>query len=137
MGVEPYLVASSVEAILAQRLVRVVCSDCKEEISPDKKVLSELGINKVDISSVTLYRGKGCSKCDFTGYRGRMGIFELLVMTDTIKELVLEKGGANLIKEKARVEGMTVLRDDGLAKVLKGITSVEEVLRVTQDEAIL
>jgi len=137
MGVEPYLVASSVEAILAQRLVRVVCSDCKEAVTPDNKVLSDLGLSETTLSQTTLYQGRGCSTCDFTGYRGRLGIFELLVMTETIKQLVLEKGNANIIKEKARQESMISLREDGLRKVLDGVTSIEEVLRVTQDEVFL
>ena len=137
MGVEPYLVASSVDGILAQRLVRVICGNCRELLTPDKKVLDELEIAGSDVSSVTIYRGKGCAECDFTGYSGRLGIYEFLAMTDTIKELVLEKASANVIKEKARSEGMTVLREDGWSKVLSGITSVEEVLRVTQDDAIL
>jgi type II secretory ATPase GspE/PulE/Tfp pilus assembly ATPase PilB-like protein len=137
MGVEPYLVASSVDGILAQRLVRVVCNGCKEKVTPDKTVLDELEISETDAGSATIYHGKGCSECDFTGYSGRLGIFEFLPMSDTIKELVLEKASANVIKEKARGEGMVVLREDGWSKVLAGITSVEEVLRVTQDDAIL
>lgn len=137
MGVEPYLVASSVEAILAQRLVRVICPECKETVAPDKRVLKELGVSSEEISGVTLYKGKGCEACDFTGYRGRMGIFELLVMSDSVKELVLKKKAANVIKEVAKDEGMIVLRDDGWTKVLDGVTSIEEVLRVTQDEVLL
>jgi general secretion pathway protein E len=136
MGVEPYLVSSAVEGILAQRLVRVICPDCREEAPPDRSVLKDLGISEGAPAGKNISRGKGCAQCDFTGYRGRLGIFEFLTMSDVVKEMVLEKKSTNIIKEKARSEGMTVLREDGMKKVLAGITTVEEVMRVTQDEAL-
>ena len=117
--------------------MRVICTDCKEEVTPEKKALKEIGVSRGELSGATLYQGRGCAECDFTGYRGRMGRFELLVMTDPMKELVLEKRSANVIKELAKDEGMIVLREDGWQKVQNGITSVEEVLRVTQDEVLL
>ena len=130
MGLEPFLLASSVIGILAQRLVRVNCSKCRETYAPPPGVLQNVGLPE----GTKLTRGKGCSKCDHSGFTGRTGIFELMTMTDEIKTMVDGKRSAADIKKKAVEQGMKTLRHDGLEKVQRGITTLEEVLRVTEIE---
>lgn len=132
MGIEPFLVTSSVIAILAQRLVRVICSECKEEYTPDEESLKSIGITSEASSGRKIYRGLGCPSCLNTGYKGRTGIFELMILDDTLQSLILKTSDANAIKHKAVEQGMITLRQDGAQKVLDGITTVEEVFRVTQ-----
>lgn len=132
MGVEPFLAASSIIGIIAQRLVRTICEKCKESYKPSSGVLAEIGVKKAD-SNLILYRGKGCALCKGTGYRGRIGIFSLLGVTSKIQDMVLSRASASEIDRVAREEGMRTLREDCLEKVLKGVTTVEEMLRVTQD----
>ena len=132
MGIEPFLVTSSVIAIIAQRLVRVLCPHCKEEYVPDKESLANLGLNKSVLKDHTFYRKKGCNLCMQTGYRGRTAIFEIMTVDDDIKRLVLKTSDANQINELAIKHGMITLQQDGIQKVLKGITTTEEVLRVTR-----
>jgi type IV pilus assembly protein PilB len=134
MGVEPFLVASSVTAILAQRLVRLLCEKCREAYEPSAELLKDLGIAK---EKLTFYRPKGCKYCDSTGYKGRIAIFELLTVSEEIKKLILAKASSGEIKELARREGMSTLWEDGLNKIKAGITSPEEVVRVTREETIL
>jgi type IV pilus assembly protein PilB len=132
IGVEPYLISSSVIGVLAQRLVRTICPNCKTSYEADKNVLGELG-DKIPKSKETLilYRGKGCKNCKQSGYWGRTGIFELLSVNEKIKQLIGEKASTQVIREAAKkIIGMVSLRDDGLRKVLKGITTLEEVNRV-------
>jgi len=129
MGIEPFLISTSVIAILAQRLVRVICPNCKEKYSPSSEVLKDLKLSeKIEFS-----RGKGCTKCKQTGFIGRKGIFELLLISDEIKNMVVAKTSSTDIKKKALNDGMRTLFDDGLDKVKKGITTIEEVLRVTEE----
>jgi type IV pilus assembly protein PilB len=130
MGVEPFLISSSIVGILAQRLVRLICDKCKEEYQPSKDVFKSLGLKP----GVRCFRGKGCKKCRESGYVGRMGIFELLVVRDEIRGMVDERRSADEIKKKAAEFGMTTLRQDGLVKVQKGVTTIEEVLRVTETD---
>jgi general secretion pathway protein E len=134
MGIEPFLVSSSVVAIIAQRLVRVVCLDCRLGYPPPKEELEKLGLKNV--SREVFYRGKGCTACMNTGYRGRTGIYEVLMLDDEIRGLILSKTDANSIKNRAVEKGMTTLKQDGSAKVIKGVTTTEEVLRVTQEEIL-
>ena len=131
MGIESFLVTSSVIAILAQRLVRVICTDCKEEYTPDSESLQSIGITSKMASGRKLYRGRGCPSCLDTGFKGRTGMFELMVLDESIRNLILKTPDANAIKRKAVEQGMTTLRQDGAQKVLKGITTIEEVFRVT------
>ncbi len=132
MGIEPFLISSSVIGILAQRLVRKICPSCKESYKPSEKVLRDLGIE--DISGKTVfYKGKGCKNCKNSGYKGRVGIFELLITNEKIRELVLEKASADVIRKAAQEAGMKTLRQDGLRKALDGTTSIEEVMRVTME----
>jgi general secretion pathway protein E len=134
MGVEPFLVASSVNAILAQRLVRMICARCKEQYDPLPEELEEMGIDIRDLPEGGVWRGAGCAECLGTGYLGRTGIYELMIVTDLIKATVLRNPDSGSIKKAALAEGMRILRQDGAEKVLKGITTIEEVLRVTQEE---
>jgi len=132
MGIEPYLVASSLEAVLAQRLVRLICPNCKEEfVPPDRRALQrEFGPDVPDL----LCRGRGCRDCLGTGYRGRTGVFELMPITEGIGRLILDRASGGQIRKLAMQQGMKGLRQDGWRHVLEGRTTIEEVLRVTRDE---
>lgn len=131
MGIEPFLITSSVVAILAQRLIRVICNDCREEYTPDGESLQSIGIDPAIIEDNKFYRGRGCSSCLNTGYSGRTGIFELMILDDKLKHLILKSSDANIIKQLAVEQGMATLQQDGAQKVLDGITTIEEVFRVT------
>ncbi len=135
MGIEPYLVASSVECLIAQRLVRLICPECKHPIKGKKEALLDMGVNNVP-ADIVIYEGKGCEACKFTGYRGRTAIYEFLVMNDEIRESVLSRASADQIKKKAVKLGMRTLRQDGMDKILKGMTTVGEVMRVTPQEEL-
>ena len=130
MGVEPFLIASAVASAIAQRLVRTVCSRCKNPFTPTREMLEKIGFDPKQ--EYKFYQGKGCKNCRGTGYKGRVAIFEMLVMDDTIRSLILNKASSNEIKQAAVNAGMRTLRDDGLLKIVQGITSLDEVLRVTQ-----
>ena len=132
MGIEPFLVTSSIVAIIAQRLVRVLCPHCKEVYEPDEESLANLGLSRSVLKNNTFYRKKGCNLCMQTGFRGRSAIFEILTVDDEIKRLVLKTSDANQINELAIKRGMITLQQDGIDKVLAGITTIEEVLRVTR-----
>ncbi|MCK4729272.1 MAG: Flp pilus assembly complex ATPase component TadA, partial [Desulfobacterales bacterium] len=133
MGTEAFLVSSSVIAILAQRLVRVICNDCKEAYTPDRESFQSIGISPEALEGKKLYKGRGCPSCLNTGYMGRKGIFEFMVMDDELKNLILKTSDANAIKREAVKKGMITIRQDGAQKVLDGITTIEEVFRVTQE----
>ncbi len=130
LGIKPFLVASSVVAAMAQRLVRCLCKNCREPYEYPDKLLRAVGWKPEDVQGVTLYRSKGCPDCGGTGYRGRTGIFELMYMSHELRELAFQKAPAGEIRAKARALGMTTLMEDGLRKVLRGITDLEEVLHV-------
>ncbi len=136
MGVEPFLVSSAVECFIAQRLVRVICSNCKREFKPDKEVLKELGVSKIDLSSIKIYEGKGCESCRYTGYKGRTAIYEILVVDEPIRDLILKRASSDQVKRKALSLGMRTLRQDGWEKIMMGITTPSEVIRVTQQEEL-
>ena len=134
MGMENYLISSSMLGILAQRLVRVICPECKEVYTPEMGVMEELGVDQAQAKDLPIYKGAGCEKCAQTGFRGRRGIYELLMVNDDIRELILDKAASNVIKTKGRSNGMKTLREAGWDKVRSGMTTVSEVLRVTQVE---
>jgi type II secretion system protein E len=134
MGIEPFLVSSSVEALMAQRLIRTLCKSCKEEYKPDPEFLREVGFPMEDIGRVKFYRGRGCEDCRFTGFKGRSAIYEILVMSEALRPLIIERASSAAIKHLACTHGMRTLRDDGWEKVKQGITTVEEVARVTQED---
>jgi len=132
MGVEDYLLASSLLGVLAQRLVRTVCQKCREPAEMAAEVMSEITGGNGEV--VQAMWGRGCEECAHTGYRGRQGIFELLLVNDPVRQLILKRASADAIKDAAVELGMTSLRDDGWRKVRLGITTVSEVVRVTQEE---
>jgi len=129
MGLDPYLVASSLEAALAQRLVRRICSHCREPYTPSEKIRKDFAVARRE--GVVFYRGKGCKQCRGTGYLGRVGLFELLRVDEHIQELIMARTPADIIQARAVEQGMRTLRDDGLDKVLAGLTSFEEIIRAT------
>ncbi|MEI8352832.1 MAG: GspE/PulE family protein, partial [bacterium] len=134
MGVEPFLVASSLEAVVAQRLVRRLCPACKRPVQdPDLTFLRSVGFPVEKIAGSSMHESVGCEKCRMTGFRGRTGLYELLQVTEGIEPLILTRASSNTIKQKAVEEGMLTLRDDGWAKVLEGVTTVEEVVRVSEE----
>jgi len=140
IGLEPFLISSSVMGILAQRLVRTICKDCKEEYVPTKDELKDIGLlersQKPETGSqkIKFYKGKGCQKCMNTGYKGRIGIFELMSITDKIRNLIVAKAPLEEIRKEAISSGMVTLTADGINKITEGFTTPEEVLRVTQEE---
>jgi type II secretion system protein E len=134
MGIEPFLVASSVEAVLAQRLVRTICAHCKVEQKVEKDFLRKIGFPEEEIDTAKFYKGAGCEQCRQLGYQGRMGIYELLILDESIRPLILSRAAASTIAQKAMEGGMRTLRHDGWNKVRAGLTTIEEVLRVTQTE---
>lgn len=135
MGVEPFLVSSSLECLIAQRLVRTICPACKAETTADKKFIEEIKKEaKFKERKVVLYKGKGCNLCRFTGFSGRTGIYEIMPVSQQIRDMVLKRASAQEIKQRGIVEGMRTLRFEGLRKVLEGITTYEEVLRVTKQD---
>lgn len=131
MGVEPFMISASLEGVLAQRLVRRICTKCKTAYEPDEKVLSQLGLTPFDIGDKTFYFGKGCPDCNNTGYRGRKGLYELLKVSDPIRALINDKAPNVVIRQKAMELGMSTLRADGLRCIFEGITTIEEVLKYT------
>jgi general secretion pathway protein E len=132
IGIEPYLASSSLIGVIAQRLVRLVCERCKEQYEPTESELKEIGLDPSQVQGGVLYHGKGCHHCMGTGYWNRTGIYEVLPVTERMRELTVSRVGANVIKQAAVEEGMKTLRMDGALKVLQGFTTVQEVLRVTQ-----
>jgi len=134
IGVKPFLVASSTRAILAQRLVRRICSRCKEEYTPTQSELMLLGPAVSQVQSAQLYRGAGCADCGRTGYRGRMGLFEIFQIDDEVQHMIFEEVSTGALRAKARELGMRTLREDGLRKVVSGGTTLEEVFRVTMGD---
>ncbi|MBX3180269.1 MAG: type II secretion system ATPase GspE [Candidatus Hydrogenedentes bacterium] len=133
MGIEPFLVTSSTIAIQAQRLVRRICNECRQPYRPEPETWPDLGVEPPSGDPI-LYHAVGCKKCSDRGYRGRMGIFELLIMTPKIQEMALQGADSNAIKREARKFGMRTLREDGANRAIKGLTSAEEILRVTRND---
>lgn len=131
MGVEPFLISSTLEGILAQRLVRTCCKKCRVAYEPTEAVLSELGLSKEDVAGRPFYYGKGCLDCNETGYKGRKGLFELLEITEPIRELINMRAPSGVIRGRALELGMRTLREDGIRSILDGETTVEEVLKYT------
>jgi len=143
MGIEAFLLTASANAVMAQRLVRKICPDCKKEVpipaEVKKMFFAELKdipaeeAEEVNINDLKMFGGKGCKVCADSGYRGRIAIFEVMPLSEPIKSLILERQPVSRILQEARQEGMITMKQDGLLKVLQGITSIEEVLRVTKE----
>jgi type IV pilus assembly protein PilB len=131
MGIEPFLVATSVNLIQAQRLIRRVCKDCKRENPTPPEALAEIGFTAEETQTLKVFKGQGCSTCNNTGYKGRVGLYEVMEITDEIRELILIGASAMELRKKAIEDGMITLRESGLHKIRAGITTVEEVVRET------
>ena len=131
MGVPPFLITATVEAILAQRLVRRICSLCKEEIIPSADLLADLEMTTDQLAGRKIFRGKGCDKCNRTGYKGRLGIYELMLMNDEMRDMIIRNCSTEELRIVARKFGMVTLRDAGMESVFAGLTTAEEVIRET------
>ncbi|MEP7028063.1 MAG: ATPase, T2SS/T4P/T4SS family, partial [Candidatus Eisenbacteria bacterium] len=136
MGIEPFLVASSVNLILAQRLVRRVCNSCKREVEPHPEVLRELGLSTEEAVEYPWIEGAGCVDCNNTGYKGRQGVYEVMTLSPGLRDLILDRASATALKRLALSEGMRSLRMDGLSKLKKGMTTAEEVLKETASDNV-
>ena len=134
MGIEPFLISSAIVLILAQRLIRKVCMECREPIKVHPQLLIDLGIPADEVKSFQVYKGKGCSLCNNTGYKGRVGLYEVMPMKEEVKELVLSRASTSEIKKEAIRLGMKTLRQSGIAKIKEGVTTIEEVLRSTMED---
>tara|TARA_B100000941_G_scaffold247850_1_gene193084 strand:- start:351 stop:2030 length:1680 start_codon:yes stop_codon:yes gene_type:complete len=131
MGTEPFLVAASLEGVLAQRLVRTICKDCRDSYEPNEAVLNQLGLSPHELGDKHFYTGRGCETCGETGLRGRRGLFELLSVSDPIREMITDRAPTVALKQKAIELGMSTLREDGLRNIYEGVTTIEEVLKYT------
>jgi type IV pilus assembly protein PilB len=131
MGVPPFLITATVEAILAQRLVRRICTGCKEEVIPGADVLADLEMTSDQLEGKKFYRGKGCEKCNRSGYKGRLGIYELLIMNDEMRDMIIRNASTEELREAARRNGMVTLRESGMESIFMGQTTADEVIRET------
>lgn len=131
MGIEPFLIAASLIGVMAQRLIRIICPACKESYSPSKALLEKWGLK--DKENIVLYRGKGCEQCKGTGYWGRGGIFELMVIDDELREMIIAEGSTVMLRKKAQDKGMRLLAEDAVGKAIKGVTTIEEIARVCEE----
>jgi len=134
LGVEPFLITATLEGIVAERLVRTICEKCKTPFEPTEAQLIELGLTPADVKGKNFYYGRGCNECNNTGYRGRTGIFEIMVFTDEIRELVMNQASTSILRAAGQKGGMKLLRDNGLAAIYDGITTIEEVVKETISE---
>jgi len=135
LGVEPYLLTATLEGIVSQRLIRKICENCKEPYEPNEVQLRELELTEDDMKGKKFYYGRGCAKCNNTGYRGRTGIFEIMMLNDEIRDLIMNHASTNLLRIAAQKAGMKLLRDSGLAAIYDGITTIDEVVKETVMEA--
>ena len=135
IGVKPFLVSTSLRATMAQRLVRKICAKCKRPVTPDAKELRSLNITRAQAETATFAKGDGCSECNATGYRGRMGIFEIFVVNEEIQKMIYEHVGSAKMRDRARALGMRTMREDGMRKVTAGLTTIEEVVSITVGDA--
>ena len=131
MGLEPFLIAASLETVLAQRLVRRICKNCRTAYEPDNETIELLEIDPMEIADKNFFMGKGCRECAQTGYKGRLGLYEMIEVNDSVRQLITERAPTLVIKNKAMEQGMRTLRDDGLRAIFNGDTTVEEVLKYT------
>ena len=134
LGLEPFLATATIEGVVAQRLVRTICTRCKEEFSPTEEMLMELNLTSVDTADRTFFRGVGCDYCRGTGYSGRMALFEIMIFDDDIRHMIMERSSTNVLREAARKRGMRTLRESGLLAIFDGMTSIEEVIAQTISE---
>jgi type IV pilus assembly protein PilB len=135
LGVEPFLMTATIEGIVAQRLVRKICTGCKTAFEPSPAQLKDLSLTEDDIKGRTFYYGRGCSRCNGTGYKGRIGIFEIMTLNDEIRDLIMNRASTNLLRIAAQKNGMRLLRDNGLVSIYDGITTIDEIVRGTISES--
>ena len=131
IGIKPYLIASTLEAVISQRLVRKICASCKEEYEPSDESLLELNLTKAEVKGKQVFRGKGCNNCRNIGYKGRLGIYEIMLMNNEIRRLITEQANTNVIRMAAKENGMRTLRDSGLIAIFNGLTTIQEIVRET------
>jgi type IV pilus assembly protein PilB len=134
LGLEPFLVTASIEGVVAQRLVRKICVHCKTEHTPTEEQLMELGLRPEDVAGKKFYYGKGCDKCNNTGYRGRLGLFEIMVLDDEMRDMIIKHASTQVLRTEGRKRGMRSLRNSGLLAIYDGVTTIEEVVRETLAE---
>jgi len=131
MGVPTFLITATVEAILAQRLVRRICPECREEMEPTEDMIVELELTEERIKDKSFYRGAGCASCNNTGYKGRVGLFELMLLDDELRDMINENCNTDDLRDRAQSKGMKVLRDIGIDFIFDGTTTAEEIIRET------
>ena len=131
MDVPPFLIASTLEAVLGQRLVRTICENCKTPYQPDEELLEKVGLSAEDVSGRPFYYGRGCPKCNETGYKGRKGLYEYLAVSEPIRDMINSRQPTLVIRERARELGMRTMREDGVRNILDGYTTVDEIVRYT------
>jgi len=136
IGIKPFLVSASLRAVLAQRLVRRICPACKVPHEPDEKLLKSLGVRPDQVNDANFMQGNGCAKCNSTGFRGRVGIFEMFTMSEELQQMVYEEASLVSIRNKSREMGMRTMREDGTRKILAGVTTCEEVLHATVSDPL-
>ena len=136
MGIEPFLITATVEAVLAQRLVRKICTECRTEFEPSDELLMELQLPIAQARQYKFYYGRGCARCNNSGYKGRCGIYELLEVDDDVRDLITSNASVEDIRNHARSQGMTTLREAGLKMIFDGVTTIDEVVRETVMEDI-
>jgi len=136
MGIEPFLITATVEGIIAQRLVRRICTNCKTQFEPSETQLMELQLTPDDVKDKKFYYGRGCSKCNGTGYKGRIGIFEIMVFNDEIRDLIMNQASTNVLRTAGQKAGMRLLRENGLAAIYDGITTIDEIVKETMMEDV-
>jgi len=135
LGIESFLLTATVEGIVAQRLVRKICVACREEFTPTQEQFMELGLRPQDVQGKKFFRGRGCEKCNKSGYKGRMGIYEIMGFDDQIREMIMQEASTAVLRAEARRRGMRTLRECGLLSIYEGLTTIDEVVRETIDEA--
>jgi len=134
LGVEPFLLTATIEGIVAQRLVRRICTSCKTPFEPSEAQLMELMLMPEDVKGKEFYYGRGCDRCNGTGYKGRIAVFEIMVFNDEIRELIMNQASTDVLRAAAQKGGMTLLRDNGLAAIYDGITTIDEIAKETMME---
>ncbi|MBL9140691.1 MAG: Flp pilus assembly complex ATPase component TadA, partial [Phycisphaerae bacterium] len=134
LGVESFLLTATLEAVVAQRLVRRICVNCKQEYTPSEEQLMELALRPQDVGGQVFYRGRGCEKCNKTGYKGRLALYEIMVMNDELRDLIMNQASTAVLRHEARKNGMRTLRETGLLSIYDGQTTIDEVVRETLNE---
>jgi len=135
LGLEAFLLTATIEAIIAQRLVRTICPKCKEPYTPSEEQLMELELSPGEVTGRKFFRGRGCDNCHGSGYRGRSALFEIMGMDDGLRDLVMKQASTSILREEARKRGMRTLRESGLRTIYEGLTTIDEVVRETILEA--